>query len=207
MGYLRKALSISTLGLSNLVLDDESKPPVTRTRNSRGMLCPGRASASARPRLYVRPAASGRRRPPPICTTLTRAPTTGSGLVPSATRTCTGTYGRTPDPEPVPWLRCPCALRARACARPGLAVAIWTAPPTQRTVSSTSAPASLCARREPRIRRWRADMAPSSAGRRSRLKDGGRTAWTLAVLGRGRRPSLRSGGRPLWVSERLGIKP
>jgi len=32
MGYLRKALSITTLGLSNLVLDDDSKPAVSTTK-------------------------------------------------------------------------------------------------------------------------------------------------------------------------------
>ena len=32
MGYLRKALSITTLGLSNLVLDDDSKPAASTTK-------------------------------------------------------------------------------------------------------------------------------------------------------------------------------
>lgn len=48
MGYLRKALSISTLGLSNLVLDDEPKQPVRATR------------ARARPRKRAKPKATAR---------------------------------------------------------------------------------------------------------------------------------------------------
>ena len=51
MGYLRKALSISTLGLSNLVLEDETKQPVksTPTRARKRSKVKAKAQAKARP--------------------------------------------------------------------------------------------------------------------------------------------------------------
>ena len=50
MGYLRKALSISTLGLSNLVLDEESKPPVTSATKGSAT----RKRAKAKPKAKAR---------------------------------------------------------------------------------------------------------------------------------------------------------
>jgi len=56
MGYLRKALSISTLGLSNLVLEDDSKPPVTKP--TKGSSTRKRAKAKPKARARAKTVAS-----------------------------------------------------------------------------------------------------------------------------------------------------
>ena len=55
MGYIRKALSITTLGLSNLVLEDDSKPPVRSRQKAR----PARKRANTKAK--AQPTASARR--------------------------------------------------------------------------------------------------------------------------------------------------